>query len=105
MVEAATRSFGLRSMLSELGIEVGSPIQLYSDSSAARSFASRKGLGRMRHLEVRHLWLQDAVASQKVQVRRVPGEENPADLLTKYLSIREVVPRLEKLALKWPCVA
>jgi hypothetical protein len=28
MVEAATRSFGLQSMLSELGIEVRGPIQL-----------------------------------------------------------------------------
>jgi hypothetical protein len=101
MVEAATRAIGLRAMLSELGVVCVGPVQLYSDSSAARSFAARKGLGRMRHLEVRHLWLQEAVAGQRVQVRRVPGEENPADLLTKYLSVKDVTYRLKGLALTW----
>jgi hypothetical protein len=101
MVEATTRALGIRSMLSELGVVCVGPTELYSDSSAARCFASRRGVGRMRHLEVRHLWLQGAVACQKVVVRRVPGEENPADLLTKYLSVREVVYRLNKLALQW----
>ena len=55
----------------------------------------------MRHLDVRHLWLQDAVAHQEIEVRRVPGEENPADLLTKYLPIKQVVHQLKGLAISW----
>ena len=39
------------------------PIQIYSDSSAARSVARRRGIGgRLRHLQTRHLWLQSRVA-------------------------------------------
>ena len=35
------------------------PIQIYSDSSVARSVARRRGFGgRLRHLQIRHLWLQ-----------------------------------------------
>jgi hypothetical protein len=101
MVEGSTRVVGLRSMLAELGIVVPGPIALYSDASAARSFASRRGLGRMRHLEVRHLWLQGEVAGQRIQVRRVPGEENPADLLTKYLGVRDVERHLKFMSLLW----
>ena len=101
MVESATRCLGIRTMLAELGIVVCSPVCLYADSSAARCFVARRGVGRMRHLDVRHLWLQDAVARQEVQIRRVPGEENPADLLTKYLPIEQVVHRLKGLAISW----
>jgi hypothetical protein len=101
MVEGTSRCLGLRSMLLELGIDVQGPIQLHSDSAAARSFASRRGLGKMRHLETRHLWLQAEVTGQRVVLRRVPGEENPADLLTKYLGVREVCKCLNLMSVVW----
>jgi hypothetical protein len=101
MVEAATRGAGLRSMLGELGIGLSGKTELFSDSSAARCFASRKGVGKMRHLEVRHLWLQEEVSSHRVQLRRVAGEANPADLMTKYLGIKCVLKCLEFMNLQW----
>jgi hypothetical protein len=101
MGEAATRAIGLRSMLEELGIGLSKGIELWSDSSAARGFAARKGVGKMRHLEVRHLWLQNEVSSQRVVLRRVAGEANPADLMTKYLGTRDVQKHLQCLNLRW----
>ena len=101
MVEAATRALGLRSMLEEVGIGLSGPVELWSDSSAARGLASRKGVGKMRHLEVRHLWLQAEVSGQRVLLRRVAGEANPADLLTKYLGIRDVLKHLGSMNLRW----
>ena len=48
----------------ELGFdEVGSRIVVGTDSSAAKSFVARTGLGRMRHVEVRGLWLKEEVRS------------------------------------------
>jgi hypothetical protein len=101
MVEAATRTLGLRSMLGELGIGLSGGIELWSDSSAARCFAARKGVGKMRHLEVRHLWLQAEVGGQRVLLRRVAGEANPADLMTKYLGVKDVLKHLACLNLRW----
>jgi hypothetical protein len=101
MVDAATRAVGLRAMLLELGVVCHGPTELYSDSSAARGFAARKGLGKMRHLEVRHLWLQAEVSSHKVVLRRVAGEANPADLMTKYLGAKDVLKHLKALNLRW----
>ena len=60
MVEGATRGIGLQTMLRELWVEIGI-IVMYTDSSAAKSFASRKGLDKMRHIELKELWLQEAV--------------------------------------------
>ena len=37
------------------------------------------------HLEVRHLWLQELVRKGLIEVMKVPGTINPADMLTKYL--------------------
>ena len=57
MVEAVIKGKWLRGLASELGWgELGSVIKVRTDSEAARSFVSRRGLGRMRHLEIRDLW-------------------------------------------------
>ena len=60
-------------------------LEMHTDSSAAKSFVSRRGLGKMRHVDLKLLWLQESVKLGKIRVRKVHGECNPADLLTKYL--------------------
>ena len=76
-------------------------ITLYTDSSAARGIIHRAGLGKLRHLETGYLWLQAAVKAKKLQVRKVLGTENPADLMTKHLSAADMWRNIEKL-LMWP---
>ena len=65
-------------------------ITLYTDSSAARGIIHRAGLGKLRRLETGYLWLQAAVKAKKLQVRKVLGTENPADLLMKHLSAADM---------------
>ena len=36
-----------------------------SDSSSAKAFASRRRLGKQRHVQTRYLWIQDTVAASK----------------------------------------
>ena len=40
-------------------------------SSAVKSFVNRRGLGRMRHLEIRDIWLQKEVRDGNVEVARI----------------------------------
>ena len=56
-----------------------------TDSEAARSFVNRRGLGRMRHIEVRELGLHEEVRKGEVVVQKVSGVENPAGLMTEVL--------------------
>ena len=58
-------------------------IHLRSDSSGAIGVASRRGLERLRHLDVRYMWLQAETASNNVRIGKVPGPENVADANTK----------------------
>ena len=67
------------------------------DSSAAKSFINRRGLGKMRHIEIRDLWLQREAREGRLLVSKVPGGENPADLMTKILTKKEICERLGRM--------
>ena len=69
-------------------------VRLGTDSSAAKSFVSRRGLGRMRHLEIRDMWLQREVREGGLEVSKVHGQDNPADLMTKILNVKDISSRL-----------
>ena len=100
MVEGVLRAKGLQTIGAEIGMpELDKEITLETDSSAAKSFAARRGLGKMRHMEAPYLWLQGEVLNKSVKVLKVKGEENPADLLTKYLAEREILKCLERLSI------
>jgi hypothetical protein len=79
---------GFQSLLRDFGIE-DVRITLFTDATAAAAIVKRKGLGRLRHLDVRDLWIQEKVASKSIKVERVRGDENPADPLTKFVGGRQ----------------
>ena len=64
---------------------VNAVLSVLTDSSSAKAFASTRGLGRMRHLEVKDLWLQGLVENGRSKLQKVRGDVNPADVMTKYL--------------------
>ena len=100
MIEAVIRAKGVSHVMVELGFDVQQELQLHTDSSAAKSFVSRKGLGKMKHLEIRDLWLQREVSLGKVVVNKVDGKKNPADLMTKYLRKEEIEERLQLMGIR-----
>ena len=59
--------------------------RVHSDSSAARGIVQRQGPGRLRHLDIRELWMQEYVRRKRAEVVQVPTEINVADIGTKPL--------------------
>jgi len=51
-----------------------------TDSSSAIVHASRLGLGGLRHMEVRYLWVQNEVRNGRVTIKKIPGSTNATDL-------------------------
>ena len=85
MQDSASRGMGLQAVMSEMGLMPRlSLLRVFTDSSVAKSFVATRGLGKMRHLEVKLLWLQEAVRSGRLVVAKVKGTANVADALTKY---------------------
>ena len=95
VVRGAGAGLGYQSLLRDLGIHVG--LRVWTDSSAAIGICSRQGLGKLRHLDTHTLWIQQAVRSKRVDLRKVAGEVNPADLFTKHSLTRERLMGLTKL--------
>lgn len=81
-VRAGSQGLGIKSMLGDLGVK-GKRLRIKTDASVARSLASRRGLGGIRHIEVNQLWLQEKVNTGDIEVEKVKGEINRADALTK----------------------
>ena len=61
-------------------------LKLYCESSAARGVMQRLGSGRVKHVDIRHLWVQDLLKCRLFELHRVPTQHNVADLNTKKLS-------------------
>ena len=59
------------------------PITVKSDASAAIGIGSRVGIGKVRHIEVTQLWVQEKVAKREIAIHKVATEDNLADALTK----------------------
>ena len=70
-------------MMNDLGVEKGGVV--YADSSAALAVAKRKGAGKLRHINISCLWIQEVQGTNQLELRKVLGTENPADMMTKHL--------------------
>ena len=91
MVKAASQALGLKALSMDVGISIKPMIK--TDASAAKAIASRKGCGKVRHIDVATLWVQEKVANKEVRLVKVPGSENLADILTKHVD----KPTLDRL--------
>ena len=99
LVRAASESLGMQSLMRDMGWDA--KIRLLVDSSAAKSIASRKGLGKLRHPEIKFLWLQEAVRKKKVVLGKVRGGVNPVDVLTKPKSLDDMKQLLDFSCIDW----
>ena len=94
LVKCSAELLGIRSMYKDWGITASGVI--YADSSAALAIANRKGAGKLRHIHVSSLWIQEK-QDHELEFRKVLGIENPADLMTKYLVRDKVDACMSKL--------
>ena len=70
VVMGAAEGLGMQSMMADLGLSA--QVRVWTDSNAAKATASRRGLGKTRHVE---LWLQEMTKSGRVKRTRIPGEQ------------------------------
>lgn len=83
IAKVATMGLGMKGLLDDMGVKM--KVQVNTDYNAARRIASRRCAGRVWHIEVRELWVQDQLAKGEVSIAKLKGEENVADGLTKHV--------------------
>ena len=95
---AACEGLGVISLADDFGIEL--KIRLHVDASAALGILQRQGVGRVRHLDVGVLWLQEKQLRRLIELTKVLGTRNPADLMTKNLTREQLDQYAEMLGFK-----
>ena len=81
IVKAASTGMGVRAMYEEWKIPLR--VKVKSDSSAARGICNRRGLGKLRHVQTRYLWVQTKVFEKEFDLESVGTADNVSDLCTK----------------------
>ena len=77
-------------LLKELGYEV--TLVNLVDSQSAKAWASKRSLGRMKHVLLKYMFVQDVVEKKQTTLAYVNTNSNKADLMTKchtFLSAHE----------------
>ena len=97
-LKAAAEGLGIMAVLSDLGWLMRG--EVWGDASAALGIIHRRGLGKTRHIDTGHLWLQEVAAKERLKFKKVLGKDNPADLYTKYLDERTIDRHLQNLHYK-----
>ena len=83
IVKGASMGLGMQALVRDLGGKA--QVIVLTDATTGKSLASRRGLGKVRHIEVAELWVQQAVRDERIQIRQTKGTFNTADMFTKHL--------------------
>ena len=84
LAEAVKDAMLLRT-IKEIRIDI--VITAWSDITACIQSTFRRGLGRLRHIDLRLIWLQDLIREKVLVMQHIPTERNTADALTKSLPL------------------
>ena len=99
VARGVAEGMGLRSILEDFGLSV--KMLMRSDASAAIGI-TQLGLGKVRHLSVADLWIQQRVRKKDLEITKVRGEGNPSDLMTKALDGPRIAKLLSAMGLARP---
>jgi hypothetical protein len=88
MCKLSAELLGMMSMLKDLGETYTGTV--LADSTAALAIADRKGSGKLRHINISLLWIQEKESKEELVFEKVLGTENPADMMTKNLDALKV---------------
>ena len=79
----------------DFGIDLEGTIHI--DASAALAISQRQGLGKLRHINVHWLWIQERIKSGDLSAHKVYGKDNTAELITKHFSGEEISRHLSAM--------
>ena len=82
-MKADCEALGCVALADDLGIKVW--IRHDIDAAAALSILESQSVGRVIHLDIDVLWRQGQMLRRIVELTKILGTENPADLMTKQL--------------------
>ena len=68
------------------------------DSAAALAIAKRKGSGKLRHINIGLLWVQEKEETGEMVYKKIEGSKNPPDLMTKYVNQQTAAKHMKTMS-------
>ena len=85
--QGVSEALFLRSMVLEASLAKKVSVIAHTDSTAGKSMATGLGAGKKtKHVELRFLYVQNLVQMGLLNMAKIDGTRNPADLMTKYVA-------------------
>ena len=97
--KAASEALGLQIALKDFGIDI--EINMEIDAKATIGIVSRQGLGRLKHVEVHDLWIQEAIKRGRLKIQKIPRAINTADLLASPSKSEDIKKFMEELCFRF----
>ena len=85
----AQEALGIKAYASGLGQDHEVCVRV--DSAAALSLVHREGLGKAKHVDIEHLWVQPTQSNGKLKYEKVHTHYKSADLMTKATSAERMI--------------
>ena len=99
IVRATSEGLGLIAIMNEFQIECDLTVK--SDAIAAIGIVKRQGLGRVRHLAVADLWVQQRAKAGEVNYCKLDGKKNTSDIMTKAVDGELIKKHMQTLGLQY----
>ena len=99
IVRSTSEGLGMQAVMEEFGIPV--KLVVKSDAVTAIGIVKRQGLGRVRHLAVGDLWVQQRSKRGEVKYEKLHGKANTSDMLTKAVDRETILKHMATLGMEY----
>ena len=99
LTSGMSHALGDQSMAKDWGVYLKP--RCLMDASTGIAIGSRKGLGKVKHVDTVYLWCQDKVASGAVTLAKRHTSDMVADMMTKQLDIITVIRHLDAMGYRF----
>ena len=97
LVKGVCEAKGVAAVIRDMTGSATGAIGVYTDASAAIGMAQRLGVGKVRHIDVGMLWVQQSQRKGEINVEKVGTKSNPADVFTKHVPGEVMWKHLESI--------
>jgi hypothetical protein len=106
LTAAAQEALHLRELLPIFSIDVSTPTVIYEDNEGALQLANNPvHHDKTKHINIKHHFIRDTVASKQILVLRVVTKDNVSDLLTKAVTNTAYEYLIERFLGITPCLS
>jgi hypothetical protein len=87
LANTSRENIWIRQLFTEIGELPSSPTPIFVDNQGTIEYTANAGFhARSKHIDIRHHFIRDSIASHEAVIHHCASDENTADIFTKPLA-------------------